>query len=172
MKELVLILLCVCPSVVNCQQYSFEEKAIVLFCDSIGAYADSLFDTKIIFAGKIESEASRVYDVAHCFNDINLLTYSYGGQPELDSLFKVSENEDQRETAILDYKCSKFRRKTLFLKKKYKMRVYSVNSYLSDKKVVEITLYHKFSGHLVIFAVLFDDNGESIETCLRSLFID
>lgn len=172
MKELVFILFCVYPSIVNCQQYSLEEKAIVFFCDSIGAYADSLFDTQIIFGGKIESEPSRVYDVAHCFNDINLLTYSYGNQPELDSLLKVSENKNQRKTSFSDYKCSKFRRNTLFLKKKYKMRVYSVNSYLSDKKVVEITLYHKFSGHLVIFAAIFDDNRDIIETCSRSLFID
>ncbi len=172
MKGIILLFITLAPFVLFCQPNGLlEEKAFQLFCTNYELYKDSLMRVDVIFNGKITSELSRVYDVAHCFKEINLLTYLQGENPLIDSIFFLNSTKRLNTNKIISTKCERTRRTALCKKKKYRMNVYSSNLYTENRKMVEISLYHEYSGHLVIFAVLFIDNNIA-DSCFTSLFID
>ncbi|MGH1437498.1 MAG: hypothetical protein ACRBG0_23880 [Lewinella sp.] len=145
---------------------SLEQRALEFFCTTYKGY-EELMDTKVLFNEKTNAESSRVYDVAHCFGEINLLTYQEGERLELDSLDLLKHTAPPKNLST----CGDLKKSTFCWKKKYLSNVYQSRSYIGNKEVVEITLFHKATGQLIICAVLFE-NEAIVDHCFESIIIN
>lgn len=166
-KVILIIQALITPMLGFCQSNSsLEQQALEFFCEIYQNY-DQIMDADVVLGKRTNEESSRVYDVAYCFGEINLLTYQEGDLPRLDSLDLVRTKRASKELIT----CGDLKKTMLCWKKKYLLNVYQSQDYFDGKKVVEISLFHSATGQLIIFAALFDDTA-IIDHCFESMFIN
>lgn len=136
-----LLFIVVINASVGYSQTSFEEKAVSYFCIDIIEQIPLIKDVDIVFKGHTNGRPARIYDVADCLGDINLIKDSIPKRKFLDNLEKeLSEMEFNKRK--IDVTCSKFK-KNLFLKRDfYSMIVYESIQY-NERDIVEIFLLNK-----------------------------
>ena len=148
-------------------QTNFEEKAISYFCIDIIEQIPLLKDVDIVFKGHTNGRPARIYDVADCLGNINLIKDSIPNRKFLDNL----ENELSKiefNKRKIDVTCNKFK-KNVFLKRDfYYMIVYESIRY-NEREVVEIFLLNKKRQMYVVVVIEFDDCNQVSNFCTSQI---
>ncbi|MDR2036495.1 MAG: hypothetical protein LBQ60_01080 [Bacteroidales bacterium] len=140
-----------------------EQKAIDYFC--ILDLHMKISDDIIKFSGKTEGKFSRIYQVAHCIRDINLLKDSIPNQLELDSIDSVNKSKlTTVKRILLPENCIFIQRKsTSFKKAIYSLHVFNAIRY-KEKYYVELLLKNKNNETWVI-CFGFNEENEPSDYC-------
>lgn len=173
MSRMILLLMVLLPMCLFCQDFSLEEKALEAFCSEIGNYRTSLKKTGIYFNEKVAPSVSNVYDIAYCFGRINWQEYVNQNLNELDSIRSLNkEIVSKKHIKIKAPRCRNFNRFPFLKKRKYRVVLRQATRYVCNTSSVLITMYHKPTGHFVLFSVLFNEDNQMVDTCFSSYIID
>lgn len=155
---------------VGYSQEDLESKAVEYFCKNVLKIDPSLKGMDIIYNLVVEARPSKVYDVADCMGDINLLKDSIPNAVYLDSL-EQAYIANQYSRKYLRLSCSLFKKKrSIFKRDVFYMEVYSPIIY-NDKKVIEIFLHNKKVKNYRIVVLTFKE-GEVSNHCLKHIIYD
>lgn len=148
-------------------QTNFEEKAISYFCTDIIKEISVIENIDIVFKGYTNGHPAKVYDVADCLGDINLIKDSIPIRHILDDLEKkLSEMKFNKRK--IDIPCDRFKKKVLLKKDVFYMTVYESIQY-KGSNIVEIFLLNRKRQMYVIVIVEFDDANQVSNFCIRHI---
>jgi len=168
--------LLMCCSLALCasgQGLTLEQKAIEQFCVEIDTYRDRLKVAKIYFDGKVAPRLSNIYDVAYCFGDIEWQEYMEQNLAKFDSISNLNGGIITENPVKVKWsKCGIINHFPLFKRRKYTLTVKRATHYLDSKSSVLLTMFHKPTGHFVLFSVLFDVDNAIVASCFSSFTIN
>lgn len=171
--NLYISLLLLFPLSINGQDFFLELKAIERLCNEIDQYRDKMKSANIYFNGKITSRVSPVFDVAYCFGDITWQEYMEQNSTQLDSIRKLNKGiRIENHIKIKRSRCRNISRFPFFKRRKYSVLLNRSTHYFDNKSSVLITMFHKPTGHFILFSVLFDSDNLIIDDCFSSYTID
>ncbi|HUX53332.1 MAG TPA: hypothetical protein VMV56_02840, partial [Williamwhitmania sp.] len=101
---------------------SLEKEAVIYFCQNLNSIDKGLTDYNIRFNNYTNGVKSRIFDVADCEGDINLIKNLIPNRSYLDSLDCDSRSEvEKRQKILVD---CKFLKKTIFAP--FNKRIYTL----------------------------------------------
>lgn len=143
-----------------------EQKAVAYFCNNVTEIKQGLIDYNIRFKGVTTGKPSRVYKIADCVGDIQLIKDIIPNKIELDSLENYHESIEYEKISIeLPEKCS-FLKKNVFApfnKRVYTLQVFNSINY-KGRYYVELYLANRNLNTWVI-CIAFNEKGVPIEHC-------
>ncbi|WP_162428206.1 hypothetical protein [Pontibacter pudoricolor] len=150
-----------------------ESKAVVYLCENILKVDPNLTKHKIKFMSRTTGRPSKVYDIANCISDINVLKDSIPNEQFLDSLENYHKtNTSLNEQKGIDTNCEFFKRRIgFFTKNFFAMSVYNAIQY-KDSYFVEIFLVNEKMGMYKIIAIEFNEQGSVVSHCLKTIIYD
>lgn len=144
---------------------TFEETAVQYFCDQI-LKNDLLANVKVRFNGSTNGKKSKVYDVADCFGDINLLKDSIPNNSFLDSLDKFNFNYPKKNLKI-KLKCREFKNHCILNKNAFRLNVYNAIEYKGNYCVEFFLVNRRLNTFTIV--VNLDKNMEPLSYCIKPL---
>lgn len=148
---------------------NLEEKALAYFCDNITEIDSKLNDCNIRFTGRTTGKLSRVYNIAECLGEINLMKNEIPNELELDGLTAI--NCSAKRNAInlsRPSKCS-FLKKYIFAP--YNKRIFSLSVFNAieyhGNYYVELYLINKNLNEIII-CIEFDQEKKAIKHYVSS----
>ncbi len=145
---------------------NLEDKAVLYLCDSILKQDEQLSNIRINFKGCTNGKSSKIYDIADCIGDINLIKDSIPNRVYLDSLEREFTKKRYSKKRIANT-CKKINYSTFFRKSTYRMHLYHAIEY-KNNYYVEIYLINKLHSTYTI-SIQFDKEFEIIGCFTSSL---
>ena len=149
-KVILTILIVFLITNISYSQVNYEEKAISYFCNNTFKIIPELEKSKIVFLG-LNTSYPKVYEIADCFGDINILKDSIPDKLFLDSLsFELSQRKTVNKK--INISCKKINRKIfrLFRKNIFDMWVYNSVQYKKNNVVEIFEIRPKWDDEKVI----------------------
>ena len=131
---------------------TIEEKAVKYFCDHVLIKEKQINQLKIQFDGATNGKPSKVYDVANCLGDINLLKDSIPNRIYLDSL-EQKLSQRKRTVIKISTECEQLSKHSLFGKSNYRLYLYNTIEY-NGIYCVEFFLANKENSTYTIIVTL------------------
>lgn len=145
---------------------AIEEKAVKYFCDYVLIKETRINQLKIQFDGATNGKPSKVYDVANCLEDINLLKDSIPKKIYLDSL--EQEFSQRKRTVIkISTGCEQLSKPSLFKRSGYRLYLYNAIEY-NGTYCVEFFLANKKNSTYTIIVTL-DKNLVPLNYCIKAI---
>jgi len=161
------------PLCIESQDLLLEKKAIEQLCIDVDQYRHEMKDAKIYFGGKVSQRLSSVYDIAYCFGDIQWQEYMEQNSARLDSISGLNKELVLRNSANIEWpRCANISRFPFFKRKKYRVVLKRATRYFDNRSSVLITMFHKPTGHFVLFSVLFDADNSIAKSSFSSYLLD
>jgi len=145
------------------------QKAITFFCENISIIDKDLSEQKIKFDRYSNGMASKVYDIAYCTGDIDLIRNEIPNKLELDSIEIHYSNKQCYQNISVEF-CKSLLKKRIFApfnKKIYKLYLYNPIEYNSFY-FVEIYLINKRLNSEII-VIKFNKDLNVIDNCKKSI---
>lgn len=145
---------------------TIEEKAVKYFCDQVLTKETPINKLKIQFDGATNGKPSKVYDVANCLGDINLLKDSIPNRIYLDSL-EQKLSQRKRTVIKISTRCEQLSKHSLFKKSDYRLYLYNAIEY-NGIYCVEFFLANKKNSTYTIVVSL-DKNLVPLNYCIKAI---
>ena len=145
---------------------TIEEKAVKYFCENVLTKETQINQLKIQFDGATNGKPSKVYDVANCLGDINLLKDSIPNKIYLDSL---EQQLSQRKSSVIkiNTRCELLSEHSLFKNSDYRLYLYNAIEY-NGIYCVEFFLANKKNSTYTIIVTL-DKNSVPLNYCIKAI---
>ncbi len=150
---------------------SYEEKAVIYFCNNIKQIKKGLIDYSIRFKWQTTGYPSRLYKIADCVGDISLKQDSIPNKVKFDKLEKLISYRTFDVINITKVEGCNFLKRHIFApfnKQIYTLHVFNAVEY-KGIYFVELYLVNK-NMQIWEFLVKFNNRGEPVEHCI-SYFI-
>lgn len=148
-------------------QTNFGEKAMSYFCSDVVVDISVLENIDIVFKGYTNGYPAKVYDVADCLGDVNLIKDSIPNRQILDDLEKeLSEMKFNKRK--IDVPCDRLKKKVFLKRDVFYMTVYESIQY-KENNVVEIFLLNKKRQMYVVVVIEFDNSNQVSNFCTRQI---